>query len=947
MTEIAPYKFHKIWDTPALNKLTEKCSRSSNFQVGNLYYRFLCLVPGVFKEGLYFIGVECLNPPPMGHMVTIKVKLLHKKPYIMKDFQAYFTNESKTHIITEGIPEKDVTRVWNKGKLGIDVTIEYTKASPPKPVSINYRELTGHVGLVNQASTCYMNSVLEMLFYIPAFRKLIFSIPNSTGIPLALQQLFTLLQLSPTSPTTTDLIKSFGWTNQDAFMQHDIQEFIRVLLDNLEEKLNKTELRGQLGSLLSGETAVQIKCVNSEFKKETPEIFYDLTLTVKGKKDVYESLAEICEDELFTGDNQYEVEAGHKEDAIRSTRLKRLPPILMFHLVRFQYSMTSPTGMEKVTDRYEYPTFLDLGPYTDSNGPAEYDLLAVLVHLGGSWGGHYIAFCKSGDKWFKFNDEKVESVSEKEAVEGNYGDARSGHHAYYLCYVKRSEAKWVMDESFDIPKFLKNYYEEKREDLDPSMIAVRFANTDKRVLVKKTALVQELSQKELWKVDGQNFPIELLDPKKQISEYFERSAAIYEADFDTKSIAKPKVFDIAFFSRKNTKMIDLGLKPFNEAKSVKLLGQTICELVGIPESTSLSCFDGDGNQIKSDKWLSEIEAHRLIFQPDELSVEIKEELLNENEDKSILKIRNLIPEIVLDTVPRFINHVKRCVHVVVSGIGDDITIEMPDIMPLKILIMCIRKSKGISDEDGVAIYAKEGSDILNTKQSSKLREALDVKEQFSQFMNIKCFVKLIKGKTQAEVDSLINVSFDVCNDMFDKQDTFSGEVSVNMKLSDLLQQVSNKVFKSEKIMRIIEINHCRITKIFSNDDNVSQIVNKTIRAEVVPEDQIGKKLLPIAFSINPQNPMAGAFLSPFLMSINEGETFDLTESRIMSMITTEIEEFNYFLFLGSRYARLQEFDSIDELTRYSKSPELFLTLTQNELQKFIQRNNNQSIKILN
>jgi ubiquitin carboxyl-terminal hydrolase 7 len=36
---------------------------------------------------------------------------------------------------------------------------------------------------------------------------------------------------------TRELTKSFGWDTLDAFMQHDVQEFNRVLQDNLENKM--------------------------------------------------------------------------------------------------------------------------------------------------------------------------------------------------------------------------------------------------------------------------------------------------------------------------------------------------------------------------------------------------------------------------------------------------------------------------------------------------------------------------------------------------------------------------------------------------------------------------------------------------------------------------------------------------------------------------------------
>ena len=42
---------------------------------------------------------------------------------------------------------------------------------------------------------------------------------------------------------TTELTKSFGWKSLDSFLQHDVQEFNRVLQDKLESKMR---VRGSL-----------------------------------------------------------------------------------------------------------------------------------------------------------------------------------------------------------------------------------------------------------------------------------------------------------------------------------------------------------------------------------------------------------------------------------------------------------------------------------------------------------------------------------------------------------------------------------------------------------------------------------------------------------------------------------------------------------------------------
>lgn len=87
-----------------------------------------------------------------------------------------------------------------------------------------------------------MNSLLQSLYFTNYFRKATFQIPteadeNSTSVPLALQRVFYLLHQSALPVDTTGLTKSFGWDSIDSFMQHDVQEFSRVLQDNLDSKM--------------------------------------------------------------------------------------------------------------------------------------------------------------------------------------------------------------------------------------------------------------------------------------------------------------------------------------------------------------------------------------------------------------------------------------------------------------------------------------------------------------------------------------------------------------------------------------------------------------------------------------------------------------------------------------------------------------------------------------
>jgi len=81
------------------------------------------------------------------------------------------------------------------------------RSSPDKTgisnLSIDDRNgLTPYGGLKNEGATCYLNSVLQTVFHLPAFRRAIYATPTATVKPgqrmpvvLALQRLFCRLQV--------------------------------------------------------------------------------------------------------------------------------------------------------------------------------------------------------------------------------------------------------------------------------------------------------------------------------------------------------------------------------------------------------------------------------------------------------------------------------------------------------------------------------------------------------------------------------------------------------------------------------------------------------------------------------------------------------------------------------------------------------------------------------
>lgn len=304
-----------------------------------------------------------------------------------------------------------------------------------------YTRKDRYCGILNSGSTCYMASILQVLFHTGSFRQLIYNFKDAKDAVAALQRLFTELQLSSRAPTLDSFIRSLGSFHELALVQNDAQEFFIAFIERCENDLGEEFTKG-INNIFGCVTTTFIESLEKEVLRKKDERFYTFPVVVEGLKSLEESLNLITAKDKI---ESYETDDGRKIEAEQTQIFTKLPPILSFHLCRFSYN-SKTNSVNEIRSPFDCPFELDMSRYSPGiQGETKYQLYAITAHSGNPVFGHYTSFIRPqlGEQWILFNDGNTKIV-DIGVIRRLFGTEKSSQPSFFKAFTFTSALAYMI-----------------------------------------------------------------------------------------------------------------------------------------------------------------------------------------------------------------------------------------------------------------------------------------------------------------------------------------------------------------------------------------------------------------------------------------------------------------------------------------------------------------------
>ncbi|SPO05086.1 related to ubiquitin-specific protease 22 [Cephalotrichum gorgonifer] len=288
-------------------------------------------------------------------------------------------------------------------------------------------------GIYNAGATCYQNVILQSFLHNPLLRNFYLRDGHTNCntqhcLSCAMDDIFQDFYAveNTNGYTAANILSGFWISEKKAFenlvttKEQDAHEFFQFLAEELHER-NGDGRRPEVGSEHSCQCVIH-------------QIFYGKMLTT--------TVCQKCNGATDAVQSFLDLSLGLETLAQRRKKGEQ-KPLTLRECLDTEYIKSDKC--EYRCQGFQFPLEINMLPYTSKGRDLvqqgkmlhdypelsrahEYDLVSVVVHVGSIDTGHYIAYCRVGEQWFKFNDHKVMLATKSEVLSSQ---------AYLLFYCVR------------------------------------------------------------------------------------------------------------------------------------------------------------------------------------------------------------------------------------------------------------------------------------------------------------------------------------------------------------------------------------------------------------------------------------------------------------------------------------------------------------------------------
>jgi ubiquitin C-terminal hydrolase len=280
-------------------------------------------------------------------------------------------------------------------------------------------------GLNNLGSTCYLNSVLQSLLSLDSFVEFFNSVHFTKNQRISLIMANFILSYKGSngvcSPSDICLYVKCNEFRIGDRMQHDAEEALNCIIDKLIEEAEAEATQEvsselimsahslnsnkscSLNDIIGGGLISEISCVQAH-KSSVNENFIILSLSVVA--NTFEQCIKHFFDPEDISDTYKCENCSEKNSSSKKYLLAHSNPILIFHLKRFN------NLRQKINTPVQIPHQLTINTTDENSSNKNYRLKALVIHQGGTAGGHYYAKINRGGSWYIANDSAIQPINE-------------------------------------------------------------------------------------------------------------------------------------------------------------------------------------------------------------------------------------------------------------------------------------------------------------------------------------------------------------------------------------------------------------------------------------------------------------------------------------------------------------------------------------------------------